>query len=141
MKRRVSISGMIVLAGAFLSFACTDMPTAPVPDLGESVSIAAASKKPPNPGGDETPLDATFDDGRGGLISDGAGAYDHGEQKVRVVIRTNGNLNFDAAQLKKNQSPERFLCITVVDNSSGAVLYPGAGQPACVDATLTTHPR
>ncbi len=141
MKQQLSLSGTILVTGALWCFACNEVPTASAPGTDAVAPTTFTSKKPPNPGGNETPLVATFDDNQRGLVSDGAGAYVHGEQKVRAVIRTNGNLNFDAAQLKKNQSPQRFLCIAVVDNSSGAVLYPSAGQPACVDATLNTHPR
>ena len=141
MKRRLSLSGTILVTGALWCFACNEVPTASAPGTDAVAPTTVTSKKPPTPGGNETPLIATFDDHQGGLVSDGAGAYVHGQQKVRAVLRTNGNLNFDAAELKKNQFPERFLCITVIDNSSGAVLYPGSGQPACVDATLNTHPR
>ncbi len=142
MKRRHSLSGTILVTGALLCLACNEVPTVSAPGTDAVAPTTVTSKKPPNPGGNETPLIATFDDDQGGLVSDRAGAYVHGVEKVRAVLRTKGNLNFDAAQLKKNQSPDRFLCITVVENilgEVGEVLYPGAGQPPCVDATLNTN--
>ena len=131
----------LILLACALTVACGDTVLAPSTDVPLQLAKGGNGKGGGGGGGPgaETPLSVTFDDASGGLTSDGDGAYVHDVDKVRAVLRSNGNLNFDAADIKGKKAPIRVVCVTVTDDVTGATLYPEDGEPACVDLQLNTN--
>lgn len=114
-----------------LTAACADTTFDPSQD--GPVQLGKGGGRPGGGGGGgntETPLKVTFNDAAG-LTSDDGRAYFHDDDKVRAVLRANGNLNFDAADIKGKKSPIRCVTVTV-----GTVF-----GPECVDLQLNTNNR
>ena len=114
-----------------LTAACADTAFDPSQDVPVQLAKGGGGPGGGRGGGNtETPLTVTFNDAAG-LTSDGRGAYFHDVDKVRAVLRANGNLNFDAADIKGKKSPIRCVKVTV-----GTVF-----GPECVDLQLNTNNR
>lgn len=104
------------------------------PDSQQSAARAGGSGGSGFP--DVLPLQVAFDDAAQGLTSDGRGIYVDGVDRVQAILRSNGNLNFDAAALTGKQQPIRLVQVRVTDDNTGAVVFDGL-----VDLFMSTHPR
>ncbi len=80
------------------------------------------------PSGSSTSLDVEFDDGMGGLASDGGGMYSDGVDDVRAIIADDDNFSFDASTKKKSATRLVDVVITTPDSVSSRGLVDLIGQ-------------
>jgi hypothetical protein len=83
-----------------------------VGDLAVEPALVKNGKKPQPPSPD-IPLEVVFDDGAGGILSDGLGAYVHGTDFVSAVIRSNGMLYFQAFDGKRKDPVLRGVTVNL----------------------------